>query len=112
MENRVLKSLEARDNGLTLLPEGEWGLLEKLDVMQNVIVALPATMNTWMRLRVLNAATNKLGELPEIGQCFALEEVTLTDNELGQLPESFANLTNLRVLHLGKNHLKNDALQF
>ena len=52
--------------------------------------------------QVLNAGCNKLGELPDIGACFMLEELTLTDNELSSLPESFANLTNMRILHLGK----------
>ena len=55
-------------------------------------------------MQVLNAHTNKLGELPDIGSCFMLEELTLTDNELSSLPESIQNLSNLRILHLGRLH--------
>merc|ERR1719454_1806282 len=67
-------------------------------------------MSMWVNLKVLNAAENRIGELPDIGACVNLEEVTLTGNELISLPEGFANCVNLKILHLGRNHLKNDAL--
>jgi len=111
-ELKLLKELHCKDNGLTLMPEAEWLLLEKLNTMKNILVALPSSLGTWIALKHLNCASNKIGEIPEgIGNCNKLEEVTLTDNELGVLPESFALLTNLRILHLGRNHFKNDTLQ-
>lgn len=112
VENKLLKVLECKDNGLTLLPEGEWGLLTHLNAMKNILVAVPSTMGTWGQLRHLNFSENKIGELPaDIGNCFSMCELHMTGNELTSLPESFANLTNMKILNLGRNHLKNDALQ-
>merc|ERR1712178_621119 len=112
MENKLLTVLEVKDNGLTLMPDGEWLMLQRLNVMKNILVAIPATIGTWLALTHLNVSENKIGELPaDIGNCTKLTEVTCTGNELGSLPESFANLIHMKILHLGRNHLKNDSLQ-
>jgi Leucine-rich repeat (LRR) protein len=57
-------------------------------------------------LRKLNLRRNRLGVLPvEFGRLKALEELTLSSNYLGCVPEPIRGLTRLKSLLLGNNDL-------
>jgi len=108
---KLIEHFGCHGNAVTMLPECEWLRVETVNIMKNFLLCLPTCMNTWMNLRVLNAAENKIGDIDNIGGCMNLEELTMTGNQLSSLPDGFPNLKKLRILHLGRNQLKNDALQ-
>ena len=57
-------------------------------------------------LKKLDLSYNKLSSLPEsFGNLSNLRILYLNDNQLSSLPESFGNLSNLRIFGLHKNQL-------
>jgi Leucine rich repeat/Protein tyrosine and serine/threonine kinase len=125
------RSLQLSDAGLTELPAEVLALadsLEALDLSHNALQTLPPWFSRLHRLRVLFCSGNRFRQLPGVlGDCGALAQLgcrgtglqqvpaeslppqlrwlTLTDNQLTQLPAALGDRPTLEKLMLAGNHL-------
>jgi Leucine-rich repeat (LRR) protein len=58
------------------------------------------------KLKYLHLDNNKLVFAPEVGRFSQLKELSIEENGLSLIPETYYNLKNLRCLNLNKNDLK------
>ncbi|OJJ22027.1 hypothetical protein BKI52_08280 [marine bacterium AO1-C] len=105
-----LQYIYLENNGLKTLPDnfGNLRLVDDvLDLSNNKLKALPASICQLTHLKKLKLEHNKLKNLPkEFGELINLEELQLAYNQLKSLPESFENLTKLKgKLDLSQNKL-------
>lgn len=93
--------------GLKRLPHdfGSLQALEELYVHGNNLKTLPESINNLTKLKVLNASSNILENIPEIGNLKSLEKLVLLDNRLTDLPKSIHELSSLKELNLCANRL-------
>lgn len=127
-----VRHLDLSGAGLTELPRELLGLadsLEVLDLSGNALSTLPPDFCRLQRLRVLFASGNRFACLPPVlGDCAALSQVgfratgmqalpaeslppqlrwlTLTDNQLSQLPAALGQRPRLQKLMLAGNQLQ------
>ena len=81
--------------------------ITRLDISNNEIVSLPASITTMQSLKFLSLAGNKLEMLPEVAySCPWLEEVQVQDNRLDSLPASLLRLPALSILDASNNKLQ------
>ena len=100
--------LNVADNQLIALPAsiGAMQGLVELRLYNNGIAALPESIGQLARLQELHLHNNRITALPEsIGQLHALKELHLSNNALTALPASIDGLTSLRRLDLRNNRL-------
>lgn len=95
-----LRRLSLTDLHLTGLPELS-GLprLEVLDVRENLLACLPASVGKLERLRELRASNNELSTVPDLSALTRLRVLDLSYTELEHLP-GLSSLTGLEVLDL------------
>ena len=81
--------------------------ITRLDISNNEIVSLPASVTTMQSLKFLSVAGNKLEALPETPySCPWLEELHLQDNRLDSLPAALLRLPSLSILDASNNKLQ------
>ncbi|XP_066522057.1 leucine-rich repeat-containing protein 40 [Hoplias malabaricus] len=105
----ALVVLDVHDNQLKTLPAsiGELEQLQKLILSHNKLTELPLELWKLTNLRCLHLQQNLLEQLPaEIGQLSYLEDLDLSNNKLIAVPDSLAKLNNLIKLNLSFNNLK------
>ena len=108
-----LVALTLRGNSLFTLPPGRdecFGCLrqlERLDLAENFLRALPPSVGVLARLQRLDLSENKLTSLPhELGDgCTSLRSLLLFKNELSLLPGSLGRLRRLVRLDVNNNRL-------
>lgn len=100
---------QLRNNQITEFPKELFQLekvLRTLDLSNNKIPSLPATIGNFANLKNFAASHNKLAAVPEeVGQLKKLESLNLSTNFLTSVPSTLCNLTNLRTVILSSNHL-------
>ena len=104
----ALERLDLSDNELSALPAeiGQLAALERLYLGDNQLSALPAEIGQLAALEVLYLYKNRLSVLPaEIGRLAALKRLDLNKNRLSALPAEIGQLAALEVLDLGNNQL-------
>jgi leucine-rich repeat protein SHOC2 len=70
----------------------------------NNLAALPPLQNP--DLRILEADTNRITTIPgSIGQCTALERLSLVHNQISSVPAEIGKCHNLTVLNLRANRI-------
>ncbi|XP_022530888.2 leucine-rich repeat-containing protein 40 isoform X1 [Astyanax mexicanus] len=105
----ALVVLDIHDNQLRTLPAtiGELEQLQKLNLSHNKMTDLPLELWNLTNLRCLHLQQNLLEQLPsELGQLCQLEDLDLSNNKLIIVPDGLANLNNLVKLNLSFNSLK------
>ncbi|KAM8888929.1 leucine-rich repeat-containing protein 40 isoform 2-T2 [Synchiropus picturatus] len=104
----ALTTLDLHDNKLNSLPAslGELQELQQLRLSHNQLRSLPVEVCTLRNLRSLTLQQNMLENLPEeLGQMGNLTELDVSNNQLSVLPSSLGHLTCLQKLHLQHNKL-------
>ncbi|XP_072540318.1 leucine-rich repeat-containing protein 40 [Salminus brasiliensis] len=105
----ALVVLDIHDNQLRTLPAsiGELEQLQKLNLSHNKLTELPLELWNLTNLRCLHLQQNLLEQLPAaLGQLCHLEDLDLSNNKLITVPDSLSNLNNLLKLNLSFNSLK------
>ena len=98
-EAEVVVDLQKQNPKLKELPEGIDATVSTLNLSENELKALPASLGALTRLRQLDLSDNLMAALPEeLGECSALEELLLYKNQLKKLPAAIGKLKSLRVL--------------
>ncbi|CAG8525958.1 3888_t:CDS:10 [Paraglomus occultum] len=107
---RELANLDVENNQLKTLPSlfSHFRALTKLNIANNLFTTLPEVICSIQTLEKLDASFNRISYIPqEIGNLRALEQLYVIGNQItGTLPQTFANLTNLRVLDISHNALQ------
>ena len=119
--------LALESSGLTELPDeiGEMSALKVLDVSENPITALPATLSRCAELRRLLVGDTRLAALPRLPQIEvlsayktsasflaslaaapSLQQLSICECSLDELPESLRELKKLRYLDFRDNPIK------
>lgn len=101
--------LDVHDNLLRSIPAsiGELTQLQKLTLSHNNLKELPPEVWSLRNLRCLQLQHNLLQELPEeVSQLCDLEEMDLSNNQLSTIPDSLGGLAGLVKLNLAQNKLK------
>jgi hypothetical protein len=100
----ALQRLDLSENQLTALPPeiGQLTALQRLDLSENQLTAaLPPEIGRLKALQSLNLERNQLTALPpEIGRLTALQGLNLFENQLTALPPEIGQLTALRIFWL------------
>jgi leucine-rich repeat protein SHOC2 len=107
MIDRALK-LDLRQNQLRRLPAsiGDLTTLIELDLKANELVSLPQSIGNLVNLNRIALHCNQLTTLPEsIGNLCDLTYLNLEENQLTSLPESIGNLSSLTSLSLDNNQI-------
>ncbi|XP_028995791.1 leucine-rich repeat-containing protein 57 [Betta splendens] len=82
------------------------GNLRTVDLSDNKIEDLPATVGNFLQLKSLMLNSNKLTSIPpEIGKLKKLETLGLNGNRIHQLPATLGHLKALRTLSLAGNQI-------
>ena len=80
--------------------------LTELNLSNNCLTGLPASVGAMTRLRALSACHNKLSGLPpSLWTCSSLEGLWLSHNALDCLPEALGQLQSLAVLDVAHNRV-------
>lgn len=80
--------------------------LESINLSNRDLKEFPAALKTQTNLKYLYLDSNKLIFAPEIGSFQQLEELSMEDNGLTLIPETYFNLKSLKCLNLNKNPLR------
>ena len=81
--------------------------LKSLELKENKLNHLPATIGDLSSLKILNVSKNHISSLPDsFGKLSSLEFIRLNNNNITSLPSSFSNLKSLTHLYLYQNALK------
>jgi Leucine-rich repeat (LRR) protein len=78
---------------------------DTLNLSNRRLKVLPILIQKQSQLKFLYLDDNELIFVPEIGELNQLEEISIENNQLTMIPESFCNLKNLRCLNLSKNRI-------
>ncbi|OAA70629.1 Leucine-rich repeat protein [Cordyceps fumosorosea ARSEF 2679] len=107
-----LSQLVLRKNKLTgtliEAPIEEMRTLQTLDISCNQIKYLmpSATIISFPALHTLSASMNRLQELPDMSSWSSLLTLTLDENGIAAIPESFMSLTKLRQVDFSGNDIR------
>ena len=105
-----LKILNLDNNLITMLGAsiGNYSSLEELLVSSNVLASLPESIGKLKSLKTMRLSNNRINSLPDsISNLEALEDLLLDNNRLWRLPKSMGNLGSLRYLSLERNPISN-----
>lgn len=84
--------------------------LESLELRENVLIGLPASIVKLERLERLDLGNNEIESLPKyIGSLPALQELWLDQNKLQRLPPEIGRLANLNCLDVSENRYVSPA---
>lgn len=87
---------------------GDLQHLRLLELKNNNMQYLPASISKLLKLREINASNNLLVSIPsEIGDLSGLEILDVSHNYIKELPLSFGNLQKLKIFRITNNHLTN-----
>jgi cysteine-rich repeat protein len=103
-----LRRLDIHDNEITSLPATLAQLiqLEELIVAWNQLTQLPDIFTNRWALDLLRAENNQLTSLPiSLGNLYELDLLDLSDNQLTSLPTSIGQLDDLDILKIANNNL-------
>uniref|UniRef100_A0A4W4F338 Leucine-rich repeat protein SHOC-2 n=1 Tax=Electrophorus electricus TaxID=8005 RepID=A0A4W4F338_ELEEL len=76
-----------------------------LQLNNNSLASLPPELQL-CNLEIISLSDNQLKEIPaELGLLKKLTEINLNNNKLTEIPQQLYNLTQLRKLHLARNNL-------
>jgi Leucine-rich repeat (LRR) protein len=114
-----LRVLHLQHNQLSDLPPSfsQLKALEELDLHDNQFKELPSVIQELNQLKILrlgliNHYGNPIDDIPEwIGSLKNLRELSLAKTNIQQLPESIAQLEQLKILWLPKNFRKGDLIK-
>ncbi|XP_030523697.2 plant intracellular Ras-group-related LRR protein 4-like [Rhodamnia argentea] len=104
-----LVSLDLSENRLLALPATIGGPLSltKLDLHANRIADLPESIGDLLNLVCLDLSANQLASLPAtFGRLVRLQELNLSSNRLSVLPESIGSLASLKILNVETNDIE------
>lgn len=109
-----LEILDLSGNRLTTLPD-DIGRLKNLRIIflnQNCFETFPAVLSQCPNLYMISVKSNAIREIPEQSFPKSLRWLTVTDNQLEQLPATIGHCSNLQKLLLAGNQLTSlpDAL--
>lgn len=107
-EMRNLQVLFLKNNLIQSLPLeiGFLPYLTKLNAAKNRLENLPSTFTRLKTLEELDLSFNSLDSLPyDIGKLTNLKKLYLQNNKLNKLPESICQLSELELLNLSNNNL-------
>ena len=108
-KHMVIKQLNLSQNKLSVLPMMASHLRNctKLDLHQNNMTYVPASVLELPAIRELNLSRNKIPELPNVSWSASLVQLNLSNNELKTLPDCATELCDsMKVLRLEHNRLK------
>ena len=110
-EHMVITQLNLSQNQLSTLPNSiasHIGKCTKLDLHQNNIKCIPASILELPSIKELNLSHNKISELPNVLWSASLIQLNLSYNELKTLPSCATQLcsNSMRVLRLEHNRLE------
>ena len=110
-KHMVVKQLSLSQNQLSVLPISTTSHLRKctkLDLHQNNIENIPASILELPMIKELNLSLNKISELPSVSWSASLVQLNLSRNELKTLPNCATELCtdSMAVLRLEHNQLK------
>jgi Leucine-rich repeat (LRR) protein len=80
--------------------------LESINLSNRDLKEFPSALKTQTNLKYLYLDNNKLIFAPEIGNFLQLEELSIEENGLTLIPETYFNLKSLKCLNLNKNPLR------
>ncbi|KAJ9077683.1 cysteinyl-tRNA synthetase [Entomophthora muscae] len=105
-----LATLNLSFSKLVSLPEGLFDVLPNLEEVvldSNRLVALPSSIGTLTRLRILNCSNNELSALAsEVSNLSSLKVLDLHDNNISVLPPEIWELSSLSTFNASSNLLK------
>uniref|UniRef100_A0A8C4QYM5 Leucine rich repeat containing 57 n=1 Tax=Eptatretus burgeri TaxID=7764 RepID=A0A8C4QYM5_EPTBU len=107
--HRKLRSVDLSENKLTSLPASvaQLKMLKILYVNQNRLGSLPQELCQLSKLEALYAADNRLTAMPaRLGSLKALRTICLPGNSLTTFPLGLASLPSLDMLDLSRNHIQ------
>lgn len=108
-QNSSLKVLVASFNAITSIPKEVSMLndLEILNISNNKIddLNISAEFFTLHSLKQLNFSNNQVALLQPFCGLVSLEQLNLSENLIEEIPDSIANLQNLRYLWLARNKI-------
>lgn len=104
MKFSCLKNLIIVDCNMRQLQLDGLDLLESLDVSENRLTALPASLGQFKELKVIRAVKNQLSSLPPF-ELTKLETLDVSWNQLKHLPNQLCSCTSLRQLKVSNNQL-------
>lgn len=83
-------------------------MLQKLEVTNNDLQCLPASIGELHKLECLYAQHNDIRELPSFAGCeVAIKEIHISNNFITELPDEFCeNLSHLKILDLRDNKIE------
>ena len=110
-KHMVVKQLSLSQNQLSILPISITSHLRKctkLDLHQNNIEYIPASILELPIIKELNLSLNKISELPSVSWSASLVQLNLSRNKLKTLPDCATELCtdSMAVLRLEHNQLK------
>lgn len=92
------------NNNFSLLFRFSLTQLESLELRENLLRSLPASISKLIKLERLDLGDNEIEVLPpHLGQLPALQELWLDHNQLQRLPPEIGLLTNLMCLDVSEN---------
>jgi len=100
-----IQNLDLSINKFAAFPDlSRFSVLEELNLMGNMLSALPEEIGTAKTLRILNLNGNVLKTLPHgIGNLLTLEKLEINNNELVELPKEIGRLSLLETLSIAGN---------
>ena len=109
--NMVIKQLNLSQNELSMLPISVTSHLRnctKLDLHQNNMTYIPASVLELPLIRELNLSHNRISRLPNVLWSASLVQLNLSYNELKTLPDCATELCadSMKMLRLKRNQLK------
>lgn len=90
------------------LPQRIYGMpqLKVLIADNNQLRRIPKWIHVLNRVQQVNLASNKIGNMKNLMDCFSLKTLVLNDNDIKEIPASISNLRALVSLNLSENRLK------
>ncbi|XGW12183.1 hypothetical protein V3C99_013123 [Haemonchus contortus] len=102
----VIRNLELSQNKIKELPAsiGNFTVLKQLHLSENALTELPHEIGMLKNLEILNVQSNKLSSLPDsLVGCTSLKTLNVSANNFSQFPVPVCHLMSLETLNLAQN---------